>query len=86
MRVCCASRRMFIYLFIFSPSLPAVYRAPVDGSPITSLTIARDGRRFNIPFAPAARHGLQRFCYPYGDVNDSSIAHAHARETVRCIY
>lgn len=57
------------YLFIFF-SLTAVYRTRVDGSPITSFTIARDRRHFCIPFALPARQRLQRFCYQYGDIND----------------
>lgn len=60
-------RRLFIYFFFPDGT---VYRVRVDDSPITSFTIARDCRRFSIPFAPAARRRLQRFCYRYGDVND----------------
>lgn len=69
--------RCAVHLFIFFP-LTTVYRTRVDGSPITSFTIARDRRRFSIPFAPTVRRHLQRFCYQYGDTL-TTVDRARAR-------
>lgn len=70
MRVGCSSEPpSFIYLF-FSPLTARLSNSRVDGSSITSFTIARDRRRFSIPFALAARRRLQRFRYQYRDIND----------------
>lgn len=56
--------RLFTYFFF----LTAVYRARVDGSPITSFTLVTvDVSAFPLP---AARRRLQRFRYQYGAIND----------------